>query len=271
MMNKLDNLLNIFKDYGTAHCIKKIFNYIGLYHVSTSKLNYNVNDIKIFIISFNRLECLKKLIDFFRSRDLLSRVIVIDNNSTYKPLLKYLSTIECEVIYLNKNYGHLALWKCHIFDNHINNKPYILTDCDVVPLNSIPNDFIEKMYMKLKDNQKLTKVGLSLLLDDIPFTNIKRAEIIEWEKQFWSKRMPNDNSLFDAKVDTTFAIYRPGIYPYLSQWWLSARTDAPYIARHYGWYIDSNNPSDEELYYLNSINKLSSHWFGKTSQFNENK
>ena len=92
---------------------------------------------------------------------------------------------------------------------------------------------------------------------------MKKEEILNWERKFWSKKLVADETLFDAIVDTTFAIYRPCIPPYLKQWYFAARMDKPFVARHLGWYVDTNNPTLEECYYINNLKYGSSHWFSK--------
>lgn len=261
ILKKISKAYDIFKYFGTICLLKSLLSYIGLY--KKRKTQYKRRKITIFIISYNRVECLKKLISFLRKRDLMQQVIIIDNNSTYPPLLDYLKTLECRVEYLNINYGHLVLWKCHLFDYIISKEAFVLTDSDVIPNNNIPKDFLNVMLNKLEEQPDITKIGLSLLLDDIPESNKRKKEILNWEKRFWKKRMDSDKTLFEAQIDTTFAVYRPNIYPYLKQWYKGARMDKPYFARHLGWYLDSNNPTEEDLYYASNIKKGSSHWFGQ--------
>jgi SAM-dependent methyltransferase len=97
--------------------------------------------------------------------------------------------------------------------------------------------------MHLRANPQIFKAGLGLRLDDLPDTYGFRNEVLAWERRFW--RAPVARGLFLAHIDTTFALYRPG-----SSFSVNAvRTGFPYLARHEPWYINSANPTDEELYY----------------------
>ena len=62
--------------------------------------------------------------------------------------------------------------------------------------------------------------------------------------------------LFDAPIDTTFALYRPGKLQKKTEVFFSAiRTGGNYVARHLGWYISVNGMTSEQSdYYLNTNN-----------------
>ena len=61
-------------------------------------------------------------------------------------------------------------------------------------------------------------------------------------------------------VDTTFALYRPMIIPYLSHS-VNCRVAGELTVTHAPWYIDSQNRSEEENYYIEHC-KTSTHWSG---------
>lgn len=223
-------------------------------------------NIPIFIISYNRLICLKQLVEYLSACGLEKNIVILDNNSTYPPLLDYLASIQVKVVYLKKNYGHLALWKSRLFESVITTQPFVLTDCDVIPDANCPLDFLNHFYSKLLKNEKLTKVGFALSIDDIPENYFRKKEVILWELKHWQHIDQRDPEFFDASIDTTFAVYRPNVMPYMSQWWSSARSNYPYIARHYPWYITNSSPENvlqEEKFYQESIKSKFSHWYSK--------
>ena len=106
----------------------------------------------------------------------------------------------------------------------------------------------------------INKVGFGLRIDDLPSRYHLRDSVIEWEKQFWTVKHVGDEELFNAAIDTTFALYRPGIRPDSDLWWVCARTGFPYVARHLPWYEDSAAPSVEEIFYQARVKSASSHW-----------
>ena len=68
----------------------------------------------IFIISFNRYTVLKKLIDRLYAMN-QERIIILDNQSSYEPLLDFYRDLgkSVEIIYFQKNFGHNVL--CMIY------------------------------------------------------------------------------------------------------------------------------------------------------------
>lgn len=214
-------------------------------------------EIDVFIISFNRLKYLIQLIAWLE-RAGFEKINIVDNASTYPLLLEYLKNSQHTVHYLEKNYGHLAVWECGRFKEIIDNEYYIVTDFDILPILECPLNVIEYFKNILDQYPRFTKVGFSLKIDDIPDYYDYKENVIEWESQFWKNELGKD--LFDAPIDTTFALYRPGIYPAQKKWWRSVRTDFPYIARHLPWYEKSAEIDEEDIYYQKNIKNKSSFW-----------
>ena len=105
-------------------------------------------DIPIIINSFNRLDSLRRLVAWCHSAG-QRRIIVIDNASTYPPLLEYLREIEAagraSVVHLGANVGHLALWECGLLERLGLETEFVYTDPDVIPCESCPLDAVERM------------------------------------------------------------------------------------------------------------------------------
>lgn len=221
------------------------------------------HDIPIFVLSYNRLICLKELIDYLCECGYSKNIVIVDNASTYPPLLDYLANTKLKVVRLTKNYGHLALWKSRHFENIITRIPFVLTDCDIIPDKQCPKDFLKYFYQVLKGDSSITKVGFSLSISDIPAEYERKDEVISWEIQHWLNPYKNKD-FYSAPIDTTFALYRPNIRPYTRKWWASLRSNYPYIARHYPWYLTHKSEPEvieEEKYYKKNIKNISSHWY----------
>lgn len=207
--------------------------------------NRDYKKIPIFIISFNQLSSLEKLIDVLQKNG-HERIIIIDNNSTFEPLVEYLDQISPRVLVykLAQNYGHRVFWKCaDLFAEYFKGY-YVLTDPDIIPAKDCPPDFVQKFKQILDRNPDIDKVGFSLSIDNIPESNPKRSEIRDWEKKYWEVVDKEGNYI--AEIDTTFALYRPG-RPFIS--YKGIRTKPPYIAVHEGWNIDSERLSPEQEHY----------------------
>ena len=210
--------------------------------------------IPIIINNRNRVSTLKLLIEALERRGYYN-IYIIDNNSTYPPLLEYYENCKYPVFRLNQNIGHLAIWKTDIYRQFVSDY-YVYTDSDVVPIEECPDDFMDVFLTALRADKKLQKVGFSLKIDDLPDTFKDKNKVIEWEKKFFERKA--SPMFYRASVDTTFALYRPGMKggaSYLKMY----RSDYPYQARHLPWYIDSKNLSEEEAFYISSAS-TSTHW-----------
>lgn len=219
--------------------------------------NKNVKSIPIIIISFNQLVYLKQLIDFLKQND-YSNIVIIDNNSDYPPLLEYFNEIQDVVTLhrLDKNFGHLAFWKNKELFERYSHGYYVITDPDIVPILNCPADFLKKFKMKLDKNLKITKVGFSLKIDDIPDSNNNKNTILNWESKFYQNQDVNGD--FIADIDTTFALYRPRYNRQIKNFFLAVRMKFPYVAKHGGWYLDHQELTEEQQYYFKSCNSSSS-------------
>ena len=228
-------------------------NLFNLYVISQ---NLNYKSIPIIIISFNQLYYLKQLIDFLIKHN-YKNIVIIDNNSTYQPLLDYFKSIEATVTIhkLNENFGHLVFWKNKELYKKYSKGYYVITDPDIVPVEGCPEDFVLHFKKILDKNPQVTKVGFSLKVDNIPDSNPNKQKIIDWEQQFWRNKTREGD--YNAPLDTTFALYRSN-YEYLEQdFYRAIRTEVPYQVRHGGWYIDAKNLSDEQIYYFETCNESS--------------
>lgn len=210
-------------------------------------------DIPIFIISYNRKDTFQKCVERFQ-KDGYRNLIILDNASDNQELLFYLQSLDCTVHYLQKNYGHHALWECGLFDEIIDQQYFVLTDPDVLPIEECPSDYVEQFYRILQQHPEKTKVGFALKLDDLPESYKYKYDIIRFESFYWEKKMTYRFPIYDAPIDTTFALYRPRGGRHLASFFQGIRTGYPYVARHLGWYVDNFSQED---YYSGSVNRFS--------------
>jgi glycosyltransferase involved in cell wall biosynthesis len=214
----------------------------------------NIKEIPVVINNFNRLDCLKELLTALESRG-YSNLIILDNASTYPPLLDFYTTCPYRLIRLQKNVGHLAIWQTEEGKEFLDDY-YVYTDPDVVPVGECPDNFLEYFLEILEKYPSVAKVGFSLKLDDIPEFYQKKSEVTSWESQNFKQLIAE--GLYDASIDTTFALYRP----YSGGDWKSKaiRTGFPYTARHLPWYVNEDKLSEEELYYRKTRKQEVSQW-----------
>ena len=221
-----------------------------------SKHKANHKQIPIILNNYNRLEYLRQLINWLQGAG-YRNIYIIDNNSTYAPLLKYYNEIPYTIFKLNKNIGFLALWKTVIFTRFKNNY-YVYSDADILPVTDCPKDFLLYFKSLLSKYNNIDKVGFALKTDDIPDHYPLKNNVIEWESKFWEVEI--EKSVYVAPIDTTFALYKPGAKG--GSELEALRTSYPYIARHLSWYINPDSLSEDEKYYQGT-SSASASWTNK--------
>ncbi|TAE35276.1 MAG: glycosyltransferase family 2 protein [Runella slithyformis] len=174
----------------------------------------------------------------------MTHIVILDNASTYPPLLEYYKNCPHRVVLLGKNAGYMALWESPIFEE-FKNDFYVYTDPDLLPIAQCPKDFMEVFLKLLAENADIKKVGFSLKIDDLPDCFPKKQEIVAIESKYWQRK--RSELAYDAPIDTTFALYRPGAKG--DHRAKGLRTVYPYVARHLPWYLDPQNLPEEEIYY----------------------
>lgn len=210
----------------------------------------NCFKVPIIINNRNRFTFLKMMIDQLQSFG-YHNIYVLDNDSTYPPLLEYYKTIPANVIFLKENVGYKALWESNVFEQFKNNY-YVYSDPDILLQSDCPEDFVYQLYSHLIKYPSKEKAGVALKIDDLPEHYAHKLEAIRNEKPFWEKQL--DKDVYDAPVDTTLALYRPLAFGNAEEC-EAIRVGGKLAAQHLTWYLDSAHLSEEELFYKNSIKK----------------
>lgn len=207
----------------------------------------------VFIINFNRLLSTKNMADYL-AEDTGCEPIIIDNHSTYPPLLEYYKNCHHRIIQMDKNYGNCVMWNSGLYKELDLKGGYIYTDPDL-DLSIIPKDFLHILQSGLDKYSDKDKCGFSIEIKDLP-DNEMTKEVHQWEDQNWTN--PLDNMYFNAAVDTTFSLFRTNIHSFNC-----LRTNYPYVCRHLPWYITPENITEEDEYYLKSTGTYFNHWTTK--------
>jgi len=222
--------------------------------------------IPVFILSFNRLACLRQLVTWLESTE-IAEPIIVDNGSTYRPLLDWLDAMR-DTIAIQRfadNYGPYRVWDQRLFAAHTTSEQpfYVVTDPDVVPIADCPTDAISRL-VDAWDELRIPKVGLSLRLDAIPDTLPHGAEIRRWEETLQTRgvarRAPNGAEppgCYDSLLDTTFQVNHRDVLP-PSYGSAGIRLAHPYQADHLGWQIDPRRLSEEDRFYWQTASERAS-------------
>jgi hypothetical protein len=189
--------------------------------------------------------------------------VLLDNASTYEPLLEFYRETPHPVIWMRSNGGARSLWSGarsgQIHDNyHLTDSWFVYTDPDCVPIDECPTDAVAHLHELLERYPDAPKAGLGLYLKDAPLAPLEHERrLLAPNPPHWQGPLDPQPFLvktYDSWVDTTLALYRPG-----AEFTINAlRAGWPYQCRHLSpsWYPDMTGPSAdpdivaEHAYYL---------------------
>lgn len=207
--------------------------------------------MKIVINNFNRLSTTKRLIEQLEELG-YSDIYIIDNNSTYPPLLSwYKNDYKYSLISLEENIGPRAIYDPKVRKLFIGEEWVTYSDSDIELNKNAPKGFIEEL-VSIAEEFKYNKVGLALDISDLP--NTPEAEHYRnWEAINWRFPLEENRNIYKAAIDTTFCIIKPN----LDFQYEAIRVAGNFTARHYPWYINLNDLNEEDRYYIEEANDLS--------------
>ena len=229
----------------------------------------------IVINNRDRLDSTKALVESLYSRG-YSNIVILDNGSTYQPLLEWYGTQNLAYVFFNDVTVQTHMTLDHLFHHTqheyfvqlLKDSWYVYTDSDLTLHSDVPENFIEDL-INICAKYNVHKVGLGLKVDDMVeelYTSQEYWKLMkfmsEYESQFCheDRLMPENGDiceLFRSPIDTTFAVYRPNasIYSTNGTWDTpdSIRTGYPYICKHEPFYYDLADYPADEYYYLTHI------------------
>lgn len=210
-------------------------------------------DVPVIINNRDLLTWPKAMLEKIKSYDGVGEIIIVDNGSTYEPLLDWYATKPCR-IEICTNLGMGAPWVSGVVEK-LNTDYYVVTDPDLGLEDTPANTLIELKYQLMK-NPDLGKVGLGLNFEivgkDSPYYNhMKNYEYPRWFKS------PVINGVYTGvPIDTTFAMYNR------KQYFIGGGSLTwPYVARHYPWELTKaeRDKNSEFIYYLEHATDASSY------------
>lgn len=215
--------------------------------------------LPVFLNNFNCLQSLQGMVAYLQKLPEVARVHIVDNGSTYPPLLDWYQTAHgCVLHRLERNLHHRAPWTSGVVTSHTKGYDnYVVSDTDL-DLSGIPHDFLQVLRAGLLKFPRRSKAGPALRIDDLPDAFPLKQEVVEWERQWWH---PLDSQFYDAAIDTTFALYRTQQRPRVGGKHPDLRAAAPYVARHLPWYLTPATITEEDKFRLNLC--TGGHWSPK--------
>lgn len=200
-------------------------------------------NFKVIINNRNRLSTTKKMVeDLFAlgTKD----IWILDNKSTYQPLLEWYKTLPSNVhVEYLENLGHHALFISNILDR-ISEDWCFYTDADIELNKNMPSNYQDIMY-EIALKHGYNKIGLALEINDLPDHYFLKQQVIGNESGWWKNKI--EDNLYKADTDTTFCLIKK------CDQFASLRIAGDFTAKHMPWYIDINNLTVEEKYYNENL------------------
>lgn len=216
--------------------------------------------IPIIIPVFNQLTYLKNLINWWRWYYPENPIYIVDNGSTYPPLLEF---------YKNMGDGNAVVFgfvENNFIENlkgilersvHPKHDYYVISDPDIMPHPSTPGNFLEVLQNKIEE-LNLHRAGFNLIIQDLPLNLNERNMIIHNEHELINGKQILEHGPwkgYKAPIDTTFCLYKTANGGWSApmngkDWGNCLRL---FAAFHLGWHVDHDNLNPEmEFYFQNS-------------------
>lgn len=195
-----------------------------------------MSDVPIYINCRDRVTPLRELVAWLEKAG-HEQIVMLDNDSSYEPLLDYYRETPHEVRLLGVNHGSRSLWRARM----VPDEPFVFTDPDIVPMETTPLDLVEHLGELLDRYPQAHKAGPGLYYEDLPWFHGGLGEMRGMHAN------PIEPGVHLSGIDTTFARYRANAVFEIVD---SLRLDMPYMMRHHSWYIPFPGEDPESRYYL---------------------
>lgn len=184
--------------------------------------------------------------------DNVGQIIIVDNGSTYKPLIEWYKEQKLVKVLYCQNLGHAGAWISNAVEE-LGSEYYVVTDSDM-GLNDTPCNTLTVLKDKLVSNPSLNKIGLGLNWQIVNKESPYYDRLNLYEKDRWEKSKIIDDIYVDVPIDTTFAMYN------IKNYFIGGGSlTYPYVARHYPWELSINHDNDEFRYYIKNASSSSSY------------
>jgi hypothetical protein len=231
------------------------------YKKINSKLSINFNEINLVIPTFNNPTYLKQYINQILKYPKI-KIIIYDNNSTYKPMLALLNQLEkTYLVYRKKeNFGPEYVYQDKNFLNLLPHY-FLLSDPDLELNPNLPSNFYEIFYA-VSNFFKVGKVGCALTIPNNFKTNIKLKQkdvtvtAYDYEMQFWKNKIgyekESKSPIYSAALGATMSLINLDFLTIENHWNRGARIAGDFECRHLPWELDFSLPEEELNFYNNS-------------------
>lgn len=198
--------------------------------------------IPFYVVAFNRINGLKKAIQFVNQSSIPLELIVLDMGSSWEPFIEYRDSLGVRVYNFPYGMGPRDLWTSGEL-SRLGTGGFFLTDGDI-DYSDVDTHAAETMIELSQKYPWFPKVGLALKISDLP-SDFEGNRIREWAKGDWAVLW--DTETYLTGLDTTTAYYprRDETFYYRP----ALRIAGKFQAVHYPWYERPENYDDEARFY----------------------
>jgi hypothetical protein len=209
-------------------------------------------NVPLVVLNFNQLTYTRNLVNWWRWSAPGNPIYVVDNASTYPPLLDYYTQDGGLVVNRcpeNKAPENLRRFLDDVI--HPRFSHYVVSDADISPHPATPADFLAVLRHAI-DELGYHHAGFGLITDDLPPWTIDREAVLRNETAAKSEPVSFEFGGrtvegWKAAIDTTFAMFSTangGWYAPMNidDWTNSLRV---FDAFHLPWYLDAERVNPE--------------------------
>ncbi len=208
----------------------------------------------VLIPTFNNPTHLARMVEQLRSLG-LTRIMVIDNASTWPPMLSLLASLEPPIRVFRREANHGP--RSVLSRGNLDALPqfFAVTDPDLELNRDLPENFLERLA-ELTQRYRIGKAGFALDISEPErmithiYPNGEPVDLITHENKYWNDQVDvvDGNPVYLAKLDTTFAVYNQRFFQRI-RFLDAVRVAGRYTAKHIPWYTDFHLPPDEREFY----------------------
>jgi hypothetical protein len=217
--------------------------------------------IPLIIPNYNQKTYLVNIINWWNYYTNNAPVYVLDNASTYEPLLSLYKNIQ--LLFPNVTLQLCEVNNCGdnlrtFLNEYIHDKYdyYVISNPDIQPKPDVPENFLA-IFKEVLDLNGFHRVGFGLAIDDIPEDLHNKTDVIKNETPHWKHKVlvtaaGKKYKGFRTGIDLTFCLYKTE-----NGGWLSTKEGGNFanalrlfMAYHFGWYVNNTTTIEENINYF---------------------
>jgi glycosyltransferase involved in cell wall biosynthesis len=212
--------------------------------------------VVIFVVTYNRLSTLRRSLDAYSKFSTPHEIVIINNDTDDPSALEYLNSLPYKIYNFPKIFNvdqleyNIAAGVKKYYENNF--APYYaVSDCDIC-FEGVPDNTLDRYIELYHALSGRFNIGPALMIDQIPNCYpLKNKAVIDSAFDLLPRNQKNWNGIQynEVQIDTTFCLFSATntTFKRLSN---TVRVNKPYAAHHLDWYIDIQNPLEDQIKYM---------------------